>query len=159
MCRLIRNLTLAIATLLATAAYSDAQCSSNDPSAPCFANTDDILNGRKSLLQDDDLMVVGAFGGFNSAGAIALTANSQITSVTATSLNSVLQPGSNPMVVAARLFSENNQQVISATSNTSGTVFLNPDQIPVPPMSVVSNALGVYGVAADFLGTDLTRLF
>jgi hypothetical protein len=36
-----------------------AGCNSNDPTAPCFASTSDILSGRKSLLRDDDLVVNG----------------------------------------------------------------------------------------------------
>ncbi|HXC94744.1 MAG TPA: hypothetical protein VNU92_03540, partial [Edaphobacter sp.] len=33
-----------------------AQCNSNDAGAPCFAGNPDILGGRASLLQDDDLV-------------------------------------------------------------------------------------------------------
>jgi hypothetical protein len=36
---------------------AEAQCTGNDPTAPCFAENDDILGGQRSLLPEDDLVV------------------------------------------------------------------------------------------------------
>lgn len=36
---------------------AEAQCTGNDPTAPCFAQNNDILTGQRSLLRDDDLFV------------------------------------------------------------------------------------------------------
>ena len=46
---------LVLAPASAQSIPAAAQCNSNDAGAPCFSGNPDILGGRASLLQDDDL--------------------------------------------------------------------------------------------------------
>jgi len=137
-------------------------CNSNDPTAPCFANNTDILNGRHSLLQDDDLMLVGSTTYFTSTplGIIAETANSQISTLSATDLASTPSPNSFPVAVTAQLFSTPHKQILSAAANSAGKAFLNPDNVPVPALPILhaNDAFGVFGVSADFLGTGFDQV-
>jgi hypothetical protein len=53
-------ISIAIAVMSGLTIYpwpAEAQCSGNDPAAPCFAQNNDILGGQRSLLPDDDLVV------------------------------------------------------------------------------------------------------
>ena len=44
------------------------QCTSNDPTAPCFSDNDDILAGQRNLLRNDDLVVNSATAILNNSG-------------------------------------------------------------------------------------------
>src|SRR5215471_8436375 len=75
-------------TILAVAIPAAAQCNSNDAGAPCFSGNPDILGGRTSLLQDDDLVfnTVSLFTDVNGspAGGSLLTSDSTITQTSQT---------------------------------------------------------------------------
>jgi hypothetical protein len=110
-----RFLSLTVSSFLLWSASAIAQCNTQDSTAPCFANVPDILNGRQSVLQDDDLVVNGTFADAATlrsvaAGRIGYTNNSEITShVTAPS--PVSYSTSNVAAVKGRMFSLKNDRL------------------------------------------------
>ncbi len=96
-----------------------AQCNSNDSTAPCFSGVTDILSGRQSLLQDDDLVVHGTF--VNSTvslspiadGRIGYTTNSQVTSTAHTFAAPISFATTNVASARGRMFNLKNDQVVS----------------------------------------------
>lgn len=149
-----------------------AQCNSNDSTAPCFANNPDILNGRNSLLQDDDITWNVFTGGGNGLdlllGYNGLTADSQIVQ----HVGSDLFPGlpaipslnSNVIEVRTRLFNTNGEQIVSAVGDvTNGTghgaaVIEGTGEGSYILGDVFKNAKQLYGVSGDFLGTGLEEI-
>src|ERR1700678_179133 len=160
------------------ASQSTQGCNSNDPGAPCFAGNPDILGGRGSLLQDDDL-VVNTINLINvstnpltpnlvsaPAGANLLTTNSNITQTSPTNITSSNISLSNILTVPGRLFNVDHDQILSAAlvenqgGQQSGMAFLegSDSSIPVPTLSVLNNAQALYGTSGDFLGKGFDQM-
>jgi len=153
--RIVHGLLVVVAASLFATEGALAQCNTNDPTAPCFANTSDILSGRNSLLRDDDLVISGTLADANVYTATALTQAGQITSSYRTNLNP--QTSSNTSVISAQLFDESPREVLIANTAQSGTVSINPAKLSVN-VPGLSNAFFVYGVAADFLGSGFDQV-
>ena len=80
-----RSLFTLFFLLVLVSPFALTQCNTNDNSAPCFASVSDILGGRQSVIQDDDLLVAGAMNlhetrvefQFDAAGHLAAVQTSQ----------------------------------------------------------------------------------
>lgn len=163
-----RFILLTLTSLSTLGGIALAQCNSNDQGAPCFANNPDILNGRQSLLQDDDIVVNGTFATGFVNGAVSLTANSQITQSTETLMSAATpqSPTSNAINVRGRLFNLNHDLVVSAIGSPSngvpgnGNAFVESnDNLTVPiTMNVFLNARSLYGVSGRFLGNGFDQM-
>jgi hypothetical protein len=169
---------LLITLLLATIPVAAQQCNSNDVGAPCFKENPDILGGRASLLQDDDLVFstllvnnVNTPGGVNASGGNLLTTNSAITQTSLTQIASAPNSNntqSNVLNVKGRLFNTDHDQILSAVvvQNPSGqnsiaaTLEGNSDSsIPVPALAGLAVGTQVlYGTSADFLGGGFDQM-
>lgn len=160
MLRQVLGITLSL-PFLATSAL--AQCNSNDTTAPCFANVSDILGGRQSLIQDDDLVVAGIlipgtnedFTGYTTA----LTANSQVSAA-----NSIvgIAPNNavgNAVVIRGRTLNLSSDQTLFAQGNSlpapsqqNASITVEGGLDPLPNLSVLNAPLSLYGAAGPFLG-------
>ena len=149
-------------TIFVAAIPAAAQCSNtNDAGAPCFQNNPDILGGRPSLLQDDDLVfnttvVDGA--STNPGGGNLLTSNSTITQTSPTQItgaNTNNTPVSNTITVRGRLFDIDHDQILSAAlvQNSGGqkigsaTLEGKDSAVTVPPLAALNNAQTLYGTS------------
>ena len=142
-----------------------AQCNSNDAGAPCFAGNPDILGGRASLLQDDDLVfntLIFNGSGSSPAGGNLLTSNSTITQTSETQItapNANNNGLSNTITVKGRLFNVNHDQILSAAlvqnpgGQQSGAATLegNDSSMAVPPLAVLNFGQTLYGTSGNFL--------
>ena len=159
-------------------------CNSNDPKAPCFANVQDILNGRKTLFPDDDLVfnttrfqAAGVVNGFPvttvaPSGANLLTSNSNITQTSVTGVSNKKNDSlSNVLTFQGQLFNIGStfkhRQILSAawvqnafSKQKSGVATLegSDSSITVPSLSVLDNAQQLYGTSDDFLGNGADQM-
>jgi len=150
-----------------------AQCNSNDAGAPCFAGNPDILDGRTSLLQDDDLVFNTLASNTNGAGATGgnlLTGNSTITQTSLTQITSAANSNnaqSNVIAIKGRLFNTDHDQILSAATvqNASGqkvvvaSLEMKDASITVPPLTGLNIAAQtLYGTSGDFLGGGFDQM-
>jgi hypothetical protein len=150
-----------------------AQCNSNDAGAPCFAGNPDILGGRASLLQDDDLVfntsVVTGSPDLSPGGGNLLTSNSTITQTSQTQMSTTNGSNtllSNVITVRGRLFDINHDQILSAAlvQNPGGQKIVaanlegSDSSITVPPLAGLNNAQTLYGTSGNFLGGGFDQM-
>jgi hypothetical protein len=149
-----------------------AQCNSNDAGAPCFAGNPDILGGRASLLQNDDLvfntLTFNGSGG-SPAGGNLLTSNSTITQTSETQITAANTNNnglSNTITVKGRLFNVNHDQILSAAlvqnpggqQNGVATLEGNDSSMTVPPLAVLNFGQTLYGTSGNFLGGGFDQM-
>jgi hypothetical protein len=160
-------------TVLVAAIPAAAQCNSNDAGAPCFAGNPDILNGRTSLLRDDDLVFNTLASNSNGAGATGgnlLTSNSTITQTSLTQITSAANSNnaqSNVIAIKGRLFNTDHDQILSAAivQNASGQYVVaanlegSDSSITVPPLAGLgSGGQTLYGTSGNFLGGGFDQM-
>ena len=165
-----------VIVVLAMVMPAAAQCNSNDKGAPCFAGNSDILGGRGSLLQDDDLILnTSIFSGpgpsSSPGGGSLLTSNSTITQTSPTQItaaNANNTSVSNTITIQGRLFDIDHDQILSAalvqnpggqkiaTANLEGKDVSNI----VPPLSGINiiNVQRLYGTSGNFLGGGFDQI-
>jgi hypothetical protein len=172
--RVHRSVWVTLALVLVSISLpASAQCNSNDSGAPCFTNVQDILNGRGSLLQDDDLAVNSISSSNTTMGANLLTSNSQIETnqITPTNITNQQIISNNVLGIRGRLFNVDHDQILSAASlsNASGIATLEGSQdsaIKVPALSVLNVSLPpnatyaqtLLGASGDFLGIGYDQM-
>ncbi|AXC10251.1 hypothetical protein ACPOL_0894 [Acidisarcina polymorpha] len=167
-----RSAISAILCIAGTTAF--AQCNTNDTTAPCFANVPDILGGRQSVLQDDDLVVNGTFinpsiSFLNSVadGRIGYTTNSQITGSAHTFTAPVKFAQTNAASVKGRMFNLKNDQVVTIVAAgvpafQSANIVGLPGGV-VPQLGLFANASGaipktLYGASGRFIGNGFDQM-
>jgi hypothetical protein len=140
-----------------------AQCQSNDATAPCFTNNFDILNGRRALIPAQDTAFNGVFNPVQNPGIVSYGV--YVLSNTALTSNpsgiSGLQPESNPVEISARMFNQTAPQIVSAISTTAGgsaNVALETSNLKIPAMQVLEGSNQLYGTANDFLGNGVDQI-
>ena len=158
------SISFIVITAFVAAMPAAAQCNSNDAGAPCFAGNPDILGGRTSLLQNDDLvfntLTFNGSGG-SPAGGNLLTSNSTITQTSETQItapNANNNGLSNTITVKGRLFNVNHDQILSAAlvqnpgGQQSGAATLegNDSSMAVPPLAVLNFGQTLYGTSGNF---------
>jgi hypothetical protein len=134
------------AFLCAASASAFAQCNTNDATAPCFANVPDILGGRQSMLQDDDLVVSGTFLDPSISlfapvadGRIDYTTDSEITSDSHMFAAPLASVETNSVSVKGRMFNLTNDQVVTVVGTGN------------PPLQS-ANVVGLTGGTVPQLG-------
>ncbi len=160
-----------VALLCAASATVFAQCNTNDATAPCFANVPDVLGGRQSMLQDDDLVVSGTFidpsiSLFSPVadGRIGYTVNSQITSSsTHTFAAPVKSAATNVVSVKGRMFNLKNDQVVSIVG--AGEPAIQSANLVGLPGGVVpqlglfgGQTIALYGASGRFTGNGFDQM-
>ena len=173
------SLLLVISASMRTGLVYGQSCNSNDPGAPCFAGNHDILNGQRTLLQDDDLVFSGDLAnnsdpsGFSAANTLFTTSKSQFNpSFIYTSSGGPIV--SNTIANTAKFFNSNSASAISAfTASTSsqsqitltysqvsgGNVSSTQSVTMLPSIGGQYNSnQNLYSVAADFAGTGSDQL-
>ena len=164
---------MACGLTLLTPAFAYQQCNSNDSGAPCYADNPDILNGRTSLLPDDDMVMNGLFQFQNSGTQVGLigsdiyTLNSTWSRGVETLITAIgIQPTSNFIEISGQMFTQTAPQVVSAISGTTwgqGNIFLEPSltgqNLPqIPEMDSLVGSSQIYGASGDFLGTGVNQM-
>ncbi|WP_446742239.1 hypothetical protein [Silvibacterium acidisoli] len=173
-------LAVFIVLVMPAAAQSTSGCNNGsgqgfDSGAPCFANNSDILDGRNSLLEVDDLVVnmVGpsplpSFPPFTAGGNL-LTTDSTITQQTLSGVANLI-PATNVVTLRGRLFNVDHDQILSTAMTESLTGQLVPlvklegtldASIPLPSASLLTVLNGsptLYGATADFLGNGYDQM-
>ena len=171
-------------SLLVLTGFSDGclaygqSCNINDPTAPCFTGVKDILNGQRTLLQDDDLLFAGNVSsndpsGFSSVSTIFTTAGSHVSPLLFTNYTGQ-GATSNAIANTARMFSSSGSVAVTAVGGygggfsavetyyrqlASGSV-TNFSFVPIMVNSqLTGNCLQkLYSVAADFTGNGYDDL-
>jgi hypothetical protein len=158
-----------LALLFVVSGTAFAQCDTNDSTAPCFANVPDILSGRQSVLQDDDLVVNGTFadpliGIYAIAdGRIGYTTDSQITSTSHTFAAPAKFAMTNAVSVKGRMFNLRNDQVVTIVGTgepplQSTNVVGLPGGV-VPQLGLFNGVTqSLYGVAGRFIGNGFDQM-
>lgn len=146
-----------------------AQCNSNDSTAPCFANVPDILNGRQSVLQDDDLVVNGTFADASiglypiADGRTGYTTDSQITSTSHTFAAPAKFAMTNVVSVKGRMFNLKNDQVVTIVGTgepplQSTNVVGLPGGV-VPQLGLFNGVTqSLYGASGRFVGNGFDQM-
>jgi hypothetical protein len=163
----LRSLFVLSSALIVVSASAVAQCNTNDSTAPCFSNVYDVLGGRQSVIQDDDLVVTNVASQVAtdfSQYSTSLTQNSQVQSSTNVFPRELFPGVANPVVIRARLANTPNDQVVFARGNTmpapprqsvdvSGMGTVTP-----PALNVLNGLQSLYGVSGHFLGNGFDQV-
>ena len=157
-----RSFALTLCLLIAST-YALAQCNSNDSTAPCFANVSDILGGRQSLIQDDDLVVSQMTVLPFAQSSISLTKNSQVTSSSYSFPQNFYPAVGNSLAIRARLVNTPNDQVVFAAGNAvpppGHSITVNGmGAVTVPALNVLNAPQSLYGVSGRFLGNGYDQV-
>src|ERR1700679_4243092 len=174
----IALVVVAVAFTMPTGAQSTpVVCNGNDTpnngqTLPCFGNVPDILNGKTTLLPNDDLIVNTNFFDpttqtFYPAGGNLWTASSAIVKQSSTSItNKNFQVFSNQITIRGRLWAVGHDQILSASVNIDqgGTQAFTSSLeemdswISPPSLPSFNKSQNLYCFSGDFLGNGYDQM-